>query len=89
MSVGLSNISCKSVTIKSKTVVAKVMAANVVPFSMAPNLEREGKKELKKQYEEQIHSQTVQDVKYWDNVQAPEVKLEPLSPKKENCYLKR
>ena len=43
----LRNISYKSVTIKSKTVVAKVMAANVVPFSVAPNLERERKKELK------------------------------------------
>ena len=80
VSVGLRNISCKSVTIKS--VVAKVMATNVVPFSVAPNLEGEEKKELKKQYEEQIDSQNVQDVKDQHNVQAPEVKLERLSPKK-------
>ena len=62
VSVGLRNISCKSVTTKLKTVVAKVMAANVVSFSVAPNLEGEGKKELKKQYEEEIDSQTVHDM---------------------------
>ena len=52
--VGLRNLSCKSVTIKSKTVVVKVSAANLIPISMAPNLEGEGKEELKEQYEEQI-----------------------------------
>ena len=39
VSIGLRNLSCKSVTIKSKTVVATVAAANLVPFSVAPNLE--------------------------------------------------
>ena len=37
-------------------------AANLVPFSMAPNLEGEHKEELRKQYEEQIDSKTVQEV---------------------------
>ena len=39
VSIGLRNLSCKSVTIKSKTVVATVAAANLVPMSMASNLE--------------------------------------------------
>ena len=51
VSIGLRNLSCKSVTIKSKTIVATVAAANLVPFSMAPNLEGEDKGELRKQYE--------------------------------------
>ena len=50
VSIGLRNLSCKSVTIKSKTVVATVVAASLVPFSVAPNLEGEGKEELRKQY---------------------------------------
>ena len=61
--IGLRNLSCKSVTIKSKTVVATVAAANLVPMSMAPNLEGEDKGELRKWYEEQIDSETVQEAK--------------------------
>ena len=62
VSIRLRNLSCKSVTIKSKTVVATVAAANLVPFSVAQNLEGEGKEELRKQYEEQIDSKTIQNV---------------------------
>ena len=62
VSIGLRNLSCKTGTIKSKTVVATVATANLVPFSMAPNLEGEDKEELRKQYEEQIFSKTVQEV---------------------------
>ena len=62
VSIGLRNLSCKSVTIKSKTVVATVAAANLVPFSVAPNLEEENKEELRKQYEEQIDSKTIQNL---------------------------
>ena len=36
VSVGITNISCKSITIPAKTVIAKV---NVVPHSYAPNIE--------------------------------------------------
>ena len=54
VSIGLRNLSCKSVTIRLKTVVAIVAAANLVPMSMAPNLKGEDKEELRKQYGEQI-----------------------------------
>ena len=37
VSVGLRNLSCKSVMIRSKMVVAKVSAANIVPLAVAPN----------------------------------------------------
>ena len=49
VSIGLRNLSCKSVTIKSKTVVATVAAANLVPMSMAPNLEERDKEEVRNQ----------------------------------------
>ena len=39
MSVGIRNISCKSITIPAKTVIAKIASANVVPHSYAPNVE--------------------------------------------------
>ena len=42
--------------------VVKVAVANLVPFSVAPNLEGEGKEELRKQYQEQIDSKTIQDI---------------------------
>ena len=45
VSIGLRNLSCRSMTIKS------VAAANLVPMSMAPNLEGEDKGELRKWYE--------------------------------------
>ena len=43
VSIGLRNLSCKSVTIKPKTIVAEVAAANVVPISIAPKFEGEEK----------------------------------------------
>ena len=48
VSIGLRNLSCKSITIKPKTVVAKVAAANIVPISIAPKLEGEEKQDLRK-----------------------------------------
>ena len=39
VSVGIRNISCKSITIPTKTIIAKVAAANVVPHSYALNVE--------------------------------------------------
>ena len=39
VSIGIRNISCRSVNIPAKTVVAKIAAANVVPHSYAPNVE--------------------------------------------------
>ena len=77
--IGLRNLSCKSVTIKSKTVVATVAAANLVSFSFAPNLEGEGKEELRKQYEEQIDSKTIQDIGEKKEEHSDNIKLEPLS----------
>ena len=54
VSIGLRNLSCKSVTVKPKTVVAEVAAANIVPISIAPKLEGEEKQDLRKEYKEQI-----------------------------------
>ena len=39
VSVGIRNISCKSITIPAKTTIAKVTTANVVPHSYASNIE--------------------------------------------------
>ena len=91
VSIGLRNFSCRSVTLRPKTVVAKVSATNIVPFSVAPNLEGEEKEELREQYQEQVDSQTVQDVlNQGDNqVLETEIKLEPLSPEKEKLLFER
>ena len=85
VSIGLRNFSCRSVTLRPKMVVAKVSAANIVPFSVTPILEGEEKEELREQYQEQVDSQTVQDVLNQEDNQASEtkIKLEPLSPEKE------
>ena len=71
--------------------VAEVSAANIVPFSVAPNLEGEEKEELREQYQEQVDSQTVQDVLNQGDNQALEtkIKLEPLSPEKEKLLFDR
>ena len=89
VSTGLRNLSCKSVTIKSKTVVATVAVANLVPFSVAPNLEGEGKEELRKQYEEQIDSKTIQDIEEQKKEHSDNIKLEPLSPEKEKLLFEK
>ena len=89
VSIGLRNLSCKCVTIKSKTVVATVAVANLVPFSMAPKLEGEDKRELKKQYEEQIDSKTVQGVGEQKDEHPGDLKLEPLSPEKERLLFEK
>ena len=54
VSIGLQNLSCKSVTVKPKTIVAEVAAANIVPILIAPKLEGEEKQDLRKEYKEQI-----------------------------------
>ena len=89
VSVGLRNLSCKSVTIRSKTVVAAVAAANLVPLSMAPNLEGEDKEELKKQYEEQIDFKTVLEVEELKYELKQDPKLKPLSPEKEKLLFEK
>ena len=90
VSVGLRNLSCKSM-IRSKMVVAKVSAANIVPLSVAPNLEGKEKEELREQYEEQIDSQTIQDMENQDDSRASEseIKLESLSFEKEKLLFKK
>ena len=82
VSIGLRNISCKSVTIKSKAVVATVAAANLIPMSMAPNLEGEDKAELRKQYERQVDSGTIQEAVEWESELKGNPELKPLSPEK-------
>ena len=91
VSVRLRNLSCKNVTIRSKMVVAKASAANIVPLSVAPNLERKEKEELREQYEEQIDSQTIQYMENQNDCQASksEIKLEPLSFEKEKLLFKK
>ena len=91
VSVGLRNLSCKSVMIRSKMVVAKVSAANMVPLSVAPNLEGKEKEESREQYEEQIDLETIQDMENQDDSQASksEIKLEPLSFEKEKLLFKK
>ena len=91
VSIGLRNFSCRSVMLRPKTVVAKVSAANIAPFSVAPNLDGEEKEELREQYQEQVDSQTVQDIlNQGDNqVLETEIKLEPLSPEKEKLLFDR
>ena len=88
-SIGLRNLSCKSVTIKSKTVVATVETANLVPFSVAPNLGGEDKEELRKHYEEQIDSKTVQDVEEQKDEHFGNLKLGLLSPEKEKLLFEK
>ena len=89
VSIGLRNLSCKSVTIKLKTVVATVAAANLVPMSMAPNLEGEDKGELRKCYEEQIDSETVQEAKEQKEELTKDLKLKTLSPEKEGLLFEK
>ena len=84
VSIGLRNLSCKSVTVKPKTVVAEVAAANIVPISIAPKLEGEEKQDLKKEYEEQIDAKRLEDLE-----QVKEPKLEPLSPEKEKLLFEK
>ena len=81
VSIGLRNLSCKSVTIKPKTIVAEVAAANVVPISIAPKLEGEEKRDVRKECKEQIDAKKIEDLE--DLEQLKEPKLEPLSPEKE------
>ena len=87
VSIGLQNLSCKSVTIKPKTIVAEVVAANVVPISIAPKLEEEEKRDVRKEYEEQIDAKKIEDLEDLEQVKEP--KLEPLSPEKEELLFKK
>ena len=84
VSIGLRNLSCKSVTVKPKTIVAEVAAANIVPILIAPKLEGEEKQDLRKEYEEQIDAKKIEDLE-----QVKEPKLEPLSPKKEKLLFEK
>ena len=87
VSIGLQNLSCKSVTVKPKTVVAEVAAANIVPISIAPKLEEEEKQDLGKEYEEQIDAKKIEDLEDLEQVKEP--KLEPLSPEKEKILFEK
>ena len=86
MSIGLQNLSCKSVIVKPKTIVAEVAAANIVPISIAPKLEEEEKQDLRKEYEEQIDAKKI-DLEDLEQVKEP--KLEPLSPEKEKLLFEK
>ena len=87
VSIGLRNLSCKSVTIKPKMVVAEVAATNIVPISIAPKLEGEEKQDLRKEYEEEIDAKKIEDLEDLEQVKEP--KLEPLSPEKEELLFEK
>ena len=87
VSIGLQNLSCKSVTVKPKTIVAEVAVANVVPISIAPKLEGEEKQDLRKEYEEQINAKKIEDLEDLEQVKEP--KLESLSPEKEKLLFEK
>ena len=87
VSIGLRNLSCKSVTVKPKTIVLEVAAANVVPILIAPKLEGEEKQDLRKEYKEQIDAKKIEDLEDLEQVKEP--KLEPLSPKKEKLLFEK
>ena len=66
---------------------AEVAAANVVPISIAPKLEGEEKRDVRKEYKEQIDAKKIEDLE--DSEQVKEPKLEPLSPEKEELLFKK
>ena len=72
---------------KSKTVVATVAAANLFLISLAPNLTGESKEGVKKQYEEQIDSKTIQELESQGKDKSG--KLEPLSPERERLLFEK
>ena len=84
VSVGIRNISCKSITIPTKTIIAKVAAANVVPHSYAPNVENN--KQLQQMFE--THSgQESFNIKKATSQKAPMVP--PLTPEREQLLFSK
>ena len=62
-------------------------AANLVLISLAPNLTGESKEGVKKQYEEQIDSKTIQELESQGNDKLG--KLEQLSPERERLLFEK
>ena len=71
VSIGLQNLSCKSVIVKPKTIVAEVAAANIVPISIASKSEGEERQDLRKEYEEQIDAKNIEDLEDLEQVKKP------------------
>ena len=84
VSVGIRNISCKSIMILAKTIIAKVTAANVVPHSYAPNVENN--EQLQQMFE--THSgQESFNIKEATSQKAPMVP--PLAPEREQLLFSK
>ena len=84
VSVGIRNISCKSITRPTKTIIAKVAAANVVPHSYA--LSVENNKQLQQMFE--THSeQEPFNIKKATSQETPIVP--PLTPEREQLLFSK
>ena len=84
VSVGIRNISCKSIMIPAKTAIARVTTANVVPHSYAPNVENN--KQLQQMFK--THSgQGAFDVKEATSQKAPVIL--PLTPDREKVLFSK
>ena len=84
VSVGIRNISCKSITIPTKTIIARVATVNVVPHSYAPNVENN--EQLQQMFE--THSgQEAFNVKEATSQKAPVVL--PLPPEREKLLFSK
>ena len=84
VSIGIRNISCRSVTIPAKTVVSKIAATNVVPHSYAPNVENnEQLQRLSKLNSNEIHEDN-KDIEPGVPWEVP-----PLTPEREQLLLSK
>ena len=84
VSVGIRNISCKSITIPAKTVIAKVAAVNVVPHSYALNVKNN--EQLQQKFETNS-GQEAFNVKETTSQEAPVVP--PLTPEREKLLFSK
>ena len=84
LSVGIRNISCKSITVPAKAIIAKVAAMNVVPHSCAPNIENN--EQLQQMFE--THSgQEPFNIEEVTSQKAPTVP--PLTPEREQLLFSK
>ena len=84
VSVGIRNVSCRSITIPAKTVVAKIAAANVIPHSYAPNVEDDEQLQRLSNLNSKENPEDDKDIE-------PRVSLEvpPLTPEREQLLLSK
>ena len=84
VSIGIRNISCRSITIPAKTVVAKIVAVNVLPHSYVPNVENnEQLQRLSKLNSKEIPEDN-KDIEPGVSLEVP-----PLTPEREQLLLSK